>query len=156
MAMKTPFDGAFPPGLSEDAKQAALSALEAMADWRSEMTATTERQNARVAEKMAAAAKALGWPAEIVDATRSHMQAASKMQVEMMDQMMAVWKEQLRHPDPAAAVKSMMSRMSAGGLPGMMPGADGMANPMQFWMQVGEQWQKNWLSVLQSMSGGKK
>lgn len=156
MAAKTPFDVTFAPGVSEEARQAAIAAFEAMADWRSELTATTERQNSRVFDKMAVAAKALGWPAELVDMTKTNMQAASKMQVEMMDQMMNVWKEQLRHPDPSAAMKSIMSRMQAtpmAGLGAMGANSEAMANPIQFWMHVGEQWQKNWLTMMQSMTG---
>jgi hypothetical protein len=70
--------------------------------------------------------------------------------------MMNVWKEQLRHPDPAAAMKSIMSRMQASpmaGLGAMGANSEAMANPIQFWMQVGEQWQKNWLTMMQSMTG---
>jgi hypothetical protein len=46
------------------------------------------------------------------------------------------------------------------GFPGMpqMPGMEGfpamMANPMQFWMQMGEQWQKNWAQAMQSWTAG--
>lgn len=157
------------PGLSEEARKAATGAFDAMAAWRNEMAAQSERHSAQVFDKMSTAAKAMGWPTEIVDATRTQMQATTRMQTQMMDQVMDAWREQLKSPNPAAAMQSMMAKLQAfpgmgmgagGGWPGMpglpgMPGFPGMANmqgmganPMAFWLQAAEQWQKNWLSIM--------
>jgi hypothetical protein len=101
-------------------------------------------------EKMAAAARALGWPEQIVDATRAQMQNITKMQIQMMDHMMDAWEEQIKSPNPMAASPSaMLSKLKS--LPSFGPagswpnaGAVQMAtmNPLQFYMQFAEQWQK--------------
>jgi len=45
---------------------------------------------------MAAAAQVLGWPEQIVDASRAQMQSITKMQIQTMDQMMDAWEEQIK------------------------------------------------------------
>ena len=157
--MKTP---KFGPQMGEDARKAALAAFDAMSDWRNDMQTSAERHGTKVFDRMTAAAKAMGWPAEAVEATKTQMMAATKMQMQMMDQVMDLWEEQIRSPNPAAAMQAMMSKMQsmsgagfAGGMPSMpglgnMPGLSGNAiNPFVFWMQVGEQWQKNWMQMMQ-------
>jgi hypothetical protein len=47
---------------------------------------------------MAAAATALGWPKEVVETSRKHFEQASKMQTNMIDQLMDAWQEQLKSP----------------------------------------------------------
>jgi hypothetical protein len=143
------------PGLPEEVRKAVASAFEAMSVWRCEMAATSERHGEKVFDRMGDAAKALGWPAQIVDATQSHMQSIAKMQLQMMDQLMDAWEEQLKSPNPMGSFPSaMMSKLqSFPGFPGgaSFPGMEGMSgatNPLQFWMQVGEQWQKNWAQAM--------
>lgn len=151
------------PGLSEEARKSVLAAFDAMSAWRSDMMIAGEKGSDRAFEKMAAAAKALGWPAEIVDSARQQMQSVARMQVQMVDQMMDAWEEQLKSANPMSAFPAeMMGRLqSLPGLPGMppmmgLPGMEAfpgmMANPMQFWMAMGEQWQKNWAQALQMWS----
>ena len=50
---------------------------------------------------------------------------------------------------------SMIGMPGMSGMPGMgsmpqMPDFTKMANPMQFWMQAAEMWQKNWATAMQS------
>jgi hypothetical protein len=156
------------PGLSEDARRSVTAAFDAMSAWRNEMMLANERGGDRAFEKMASAAKTLGWPAQIVDSMRQQMQGVTKMQMQMMDQMMDAWEEQVKSPNPMGAFpKAMMDKLQSlpgmGAFPGMggmgfpqMPGMPGMeafqgmmTNPMQFWMAMGEQWQKNWAQAMQ-------
>jgi hypothetical protein len=44
---------------------------------------------------MAAAAAALGWPEQTVDAARVRMQSIVEVQIQTMDQMMDAWEAQL-------------------------------------------------------------
>jgi hypothetical protein len=46
---------------------------------------------------MAAAARELGWPEQIVDATRTQLQSITKVQIQMIDQMMDIWEEQIKN-----------------------------------------------------------
>ena len=110
----------------------------------------SEKNSEQVIEKMAAAAQVLGWPEQIVDASRAQMQSITKMQIQTMDQMMDAWEEQIKSPNPMTASPSAML-LKLKPLPsispaGSWPNADtfqmAAMNPMQFWMQVADQWQK--------------
>jgi ribonuclease D len=142
------------PGLTNEAREAVNAALKAMASWREEMADTSEKNGKRVIEKMAAAAAALGWPEQIVDAARTQMQSISEMQIQTMDRMMDAWVEQLKLPNPMAASPSaMLSKLKS--LPGAgmaWPGPEAFQkaamNPLQFWMQFAEQCQKSWAETM--------
>jgi hypothetical protein len=150
------FDPMSIPGLSHKARDAVNAAFEAMSTWRSEVADNSEKNIKRVIEKMAAAAAELGWPEQMVDAARTQMQSITEMQIKTMDHMMDAWEEQLKLPNPTTAAPSAMlqklrSTPSSGPF-GNWPGADvfqmGATNPMQFWMQVAEQWQKSWTDMM--------
>jgi hypothetical protein len=141
------------PGLTDEARDAVNAALKAMSTWRNEVVDAGGKNGKRVIEKIAAAAAALGWPEQIVEAARTQMQTMADMQIKTMDQMMDAWEEQLKLPNPmSASTSEMLSRLSS--LPGFghPPSAEAFqqaaANPMQFWMQFAEQWQKTWADTL--------
>jgi hypothetical protein len=132
------------PGLSDEARQAVNDAFDAMSAWRSETAKTSEKNSEQVIEKMAAAARALGWPEEIVETTRAQMQTLTKMQIETMDWIMDAWEEQIKSASPLTNAAAMLSKLRS--LPGSGPAArlsdaEG-TNPFQFWVQFAEQWQK--------------
>jgi hypothetical protein len=126
------------PGLSNKAREAVKDALDAMSDWRTEAADDSERNTKRVLEKMAAAAAALGWPEQIVDATRAQLEGIAEMQIRTIDRMMDAWEEQLKEP-LTTSPSAMLSRLNAS--PNFGSAA---ANPLQFWMQSVEQWQRFW------------
>ena len=151
------------PGLSDKAHQAVNAAFDAMSAWRIETVKDNEKNSEEVIEKMAAAARALGWPEQIVDATRVQLQSITKMQIQMIDQMMDVWEEQIKSPNPMTASSAMLSKLKSppGALPaGTWPNADAFAgaamNPMQFWVQFAEQWQKAWRDAMGMGIGGQR
>jgi hypothetical protein len=143
-------------GLSEEARRAMNAAFDALSEWRNELTGVTERNASTVFDKMASAAKALGWPSEFVDMTRQQMTQASRMQLQMLDQVMDIWEQQMKSPGSNISLPDMtkLAPLPFGGsMPGwagfgsQMPGFDmqGMAgNPMQFWLQAADMWQKSW------------
>ena len=120
-------------------------AFDAMSTWRTETMNNSEKNVAQVIDKMAAAARALGWPEQIVDTTRVQMQNLTKMQLQTIDHMMDAWEEQIKSPNPSA----MLSRLQS--IPGLSPTADVGAfptfNPFQAYTQFVEQWQKAWASA---------
>ncbi|HET9244831.1 MAG TPA: hypothetical protein VFO15_03405 [Xanthobacteraceae bacterium] len=142
------FNPTWAPTLSDEARKAVNDAFDAMSAWRIETASNNEKNSEQVIEKLAAAARALGWPEQIVDATRAQMQGITKMQIQTMDQMMDAWEEQIRSPNAMTGSPSaMLSKLTS--LPGVSPAgswpsANALAatNPMQFWMQWAEQWQK--------------
>jgi hypothetical protein len=138
------------PELSADAREAVNAAFDAMSAWRTEAVTVSEKNGELVIEKMAAAARALGWPEQIVDATRAQMQNIAKLQIQTIDQMMDAWEEQIKSPNAGAGFPSMMLPKSlpsfnpAGSWPNAGALQAAALNPMQFWMQFAEQWQKAW------------
>jgi len=106
------FDQMAVPGLSNEARDAVNAAFDAMSTWRMEAVNSSEKNLEQVIEKMAAAARALGWPEQIVDATRSQMQTVAKAQIQMMDQMMDAWEEQIKSPNPSAMMSKLTSLSS--------------------------------------------
>ncbi len=133
------------PGLSNEARDAVNAAFDAMSTWRTETVNTSEKNLEQVIEKMAAAARALGWPEQIVDATRSEMRRVTKTQIQMMDQLVDAWEEQIKSPNPSAMLSKLKS-LSSFGPAGNWPNLAEVStmNPMQFSMQFVEQWQKVW------------
>src|SRR5215475_3527437 len=120
-------------GLSDEARKALHAAFDAMSTWRIETAKTSEKNSEQVIEKMAAAARALGWPNEIVDGIRAQMQGLSRMQIQMMDHIMDAWEEQIKSPNPMGAFPSMMASKleSLAGLSpgGARPGGNAAMNP---------------------------
>src|SRR5262249_5876451 len=69
------FDPTSMAGLSVEARKAVNAAFDAISNWRTETVNNSEKNVAQVIEKMAAAARALGWPEQIVEATQDQMQS---------------------------------------------------------------------------------
>jgi len=143
-------------GLTNEAQEAVNAALKAMSIWRDEITDTNEKNGKRVIEKVSSAATELGWPKQIVDAARAQMQSVGEMQIKTIDHIMDAWEEQLKLPNPMTTSPSMMlSKLKS--LPGFAPRGSwpdaeafqkAAMNPLQFWMQFAEQWQKSWADTM--------
>jgi hypothetical protein len=150
-------------GLSDEARQAVNAAFDAMSTWRIDIANSNEKNSEQVIEKMAAAARALGWPEQIVEATHAQLQSITKMQIQMIDQMTDIWEEQIKAPNPMAASSAMLSKLKS--LPDANPAdtwpkadifAGAAMNPLQFWVQVAEQWQKAWGDAMGSLGGQRR
>ncbi len=143
------FDPMAVPGLSNEARNAVNAAFDAMSAWRTETANNNEKNLEQVIEKMAGAARALGWPEQIVDATRSQMQSVTKTQIHVLDQMMDAWEEQIKSPNAAAMLSKLKSLPGFGSAASWPNAAEFPAlNPMQFFMQFAEQWQKAWSEAM--------
>jgi hypothetical protein len=143
------------PGVEKEVRDAVNAALKAMSSWRNDITDTSEYNGKRVIEKIAAAAAALGWPEQIVDAARVQMQSIAEMQIQTLDRVMDAWEEQLKLPNPAAASPStMLSKLKtlafspAGTWPSVEALQKAATNPLQSWMQFAAQWQKSWADTM--------
>jgi hypothetical protein len=133
-------------GLDSGAREAVNAVFDALSAWRNEVGACTERHNETVLDKMTAAASAMGWPKELVEASRKYLVLTSKTHTYMIDQLMDAWQKQLQSPMPSQFMAQLWP------LPGMGLGAtSGMPGlaiaPVQFWMQAAEMWQRNWAST---------
>jgi len=145
------------PGLSTEARKALNAAFDAMSNWRTETVNTSEKGIELVIEKMAAAARALGWPEQIVDVTRAQMQSITKMQIQTMDRLMDAWEEQLKSPDPSAMLSKLKSLPSFG-TASSWPSADAFQkaamNPFQAYTEFAAQCQKAWADAARVWTKG--
>ena len=142
--------------ISDEARTAVKAAFDAMAAWRADIIKSGTKYGEQVIEKMAAAAQALGWPEPIVDVTRAQLQSIAKMQVQTMDHIMDAWEEQIKSPNSMtnsssamlSKLKSLPSFSPVGTWPNVGASQAATMNPMQFWMQLAEQWQKGWANAM--------
>ena len=140
------FSPSLAPELSGEARKAVNAAFDAMSTWRTETVDSFEI----VVDKMAVAARALGWPEQIVGATRAQLQSITKMQIQTMDQIMDLWEEQIKSPtNILSKLNSLPSFRAAGSWPGT-EAFQQMANPLQAYMSFAEQWQKAWTNAVTS------
>ncbi|MBR0851630.1 hypothetical protein JQ543_28075 [Bradyrhizobium diazoefficiens] len=141
------FDPIAAAGISKDALEAANAALKSLATWRNEIASTNQKNGERVLDQMAAAAKTLGWPSQVVDAARTQLKNAADIQVKTMDLMIDAWEEQLKLPNPAtASSSSMLSKLST--LPGSTS-TSAVVNPIEVWLKFVEQWQPTWIGLIE-------
>jgi hypothetical protein len=148
--------------LGDDTKKAVTQAFDAMSNWRAELADLSEKNSNAVFDKMADAAKSLGWPTDFVELSRRQMQSASKLQLQAVDQVMEVWEKQVKAAVTSGQFPSFpsfpnMPNFGAGipqfpgagaGYPGKPDYAAGATNTIQFWMQAAEMWQKSWQQAM--------
>src|ERR1700738_3535035 len=107
------FNAMLATNLSDEARKAVNEAFDAISNWRSETLSNSEKNSGQVIEKMATAARALGWPEQVVDTTREQLQNITKMQIETLDRMMDAWEEQIKSPDPTTASSAMLAKLKS-------------------------------------------
>jgi len=159
-AEATGFDATSIPGLSKKAQEAVRDVFEAMTAWQSETAKLGEKNSKQVLDKMAAAAAALGWPEQIIDAARTQIQSVGEIQTKAMEHIRQTWEEQLKSPTPTTispeAILSKLQAMPNFGAAGGLPNAEALraaaAAPMAMWMEFGKQWQQMWLEALDRMN----
>jgi hypothetical protein len=142
------FDSTLAAGLSDEARKAVKLAFDAMSTWRTQIV-NNEKNIEAVIDKVAAGARALGWPKEIVDAIHAQMKTMNETQLQLMDQVMDVWEEQIKSPNPASAMLSRLRSLPAFSPVASWPGASAsQMNPFGLYMQVAQQWQKAWTDAM--------
>jgi hypothetical protein len=134
--------------LPRDARDAIEAVFDALSKWRDEIGASTERYGETVLDKMADAARALGWPKELVDASHKHLMQASKAQMQTIDQLMDAWKKQLTAPEANPFMAQLRAFPTAGF--GTLP----VSSPLGLWVQTAEMWQRNWQSAMSMWTSG--
>jgi gas vesicle protein len=138
------FNPMLAPGLSDEARKAVKAAFEAMSTWRTEIVNDNEKNAERVIDKIAAAARALGWPEEIAETTRAQMQTINRKQLQMVDHMMDAWEGQISSPGSSSSILSKLRSSPPLSPVASWPfaGTSQMADPFGAYMQVAQQWQK--------------
>ena len=142
--------------LSNEARQAAISAFDALGQWRGEISSANDRYLTKVFDQMAVAQRAMGWPEHIAAGARESLLQASKMQAQTIDQVMNAWEQQLkaanassgvpeglRFQSPAVSGSAFTDPMSE-----MMRLGEMTFAPFKLWMQAAEMWQHNWAAIM--------
>ena len=141
------------PELSDEARKAVNAAFDAMSIWRIETVDKFET----VIDKMAVAARALGWPQQIVDATHAQMLDVIKMQIQTTDRLMDAWEGQIKSPSSSSAILSKLQSISSFSPAGGCPVAQMAAfNPFGMHMQIAQQRQKTWSDAMGVWANGNK
>src|SRR5712691_6036327 len=123
-------------GLSAEAREAMTAVFDALSEWRDEVGASTERYNKIVLDKMATAARAVGWPNEFIEVSRTHLMQMSKMQMQLIDQLMEAWQQLLKSPMPGQFMPQLPPYRAESGTT-----SAGMATtPVELWMQAASTW----------------
>ena len=140
--------------LNGEARQAVMDAFNAVSQWRDEISLANDRYLTKVLDQVAAAQKAQGWPTSVTVATREHLLRASKVQTQMIDQLMGDWERQLKSrstsPDPSMLrMPSTTDPMSE-----IMRLGEMTLTPFKIWLSAAEAWQRTWADAMRSSADG--
>jgi hypothetical protein len=138
------------PGMTMEMREGVIAAFDALSNWRDEVETANERCVSKVLDRTSAIARSMGWPDQAIRTTREYLERISKVQVEMIDQIMDGWKRQLNSATvPMAIPNSFTSHVAA--TPKFTPLA-----PWNFWLQAAEMWQRTWMPELPRRDGGNR
>jgi len=132
-----------------DSQTAFQDVFDAMTEWQNEIRSMSEWHGENVLTKLSAAAKSVGWPNVVVDASRDQIQLAAKAQAQALDQITSIWREQLNNSVAHSTANSLGHAMPLQSDPITVA-----ANPGQFWILVASSWQKTWLDAMQAWANG--
>ena len=128
------------PGMTREMRDGVISAFDALSNWRDEVETANERCLGKVLDRTSAIARSMGWPDQAVRATREYLEKTSKVQVEMIDQIMDTWKRQLKSATAPMAFPSSLTGQSRSAMPEFSA-----FTPWNFWFQAAEMWQRTWM-----------
>ena len=129
--------------LDDGTRDAVNDFFDALSKWRDEVASNTVRYNETILAKMVPADTAMGWPKEVVEASRAYLAQASKMQLQVIDQFMDAWQAQAKSPLSSQFIAQLQP--FAGAATGKSSGI--AIAPVQLWMEAAQTWQRNWASV---------
>jgi hypothetical protein len=107
----------------------------------------TERRSSAVFDKLADAAQSVGWPPEMVEASKEQLLEASKAQSEMMRHMVQGWRSNLK-ASTAPAIEPTTSTIGHALTAPPVELVKFASVLPQFWMQAMGTWQKNWSDAM--------
>jgi hypothetical protein len=142
---------------NSDAHEAVTSIFEALEKWRDEVTSVNERHLTKALDLLASSQRSLGWPDQFATATREYLLKASKIQTQMISQVMDAWEKQLKaSASPPALPEAFQFQISPRlGLALKESVSDmvrmqelALVTPFRLWMQAAEMWQRNWAEAM--------
>ena len=134
--------------LSGEARQALMDAFSAVSQWREEIASANDRCLTKVLDQVAAAQRAQGWPNSVTVATREHLLKASKLQTQMIDQLMAEWEQQLKSKGASPDGSVLRTASVPDPLSEMMRLSQMTLTPFKLWLSAAEAWQRSWADAV--------
>jgi len=131
------------PGMTKEVRDNVVATFDALSNWRDEIETVNERCLGKVLDQMSTTARSMGWPDQAIRGTREFLENASKVQTDMIDQVMEGWERQLKSPTAPMGVPRSFSDQIPG-FAGAMPEFNPLA-PWKFWWQAAEMWQRTWM-----------
>ena len=136
------------PGMNKELHEGVVAAFDALSHWRDEIEVVNERCMGEVLDRTAAVTRSMGWPDPAIRATREYLENTSKVQTELIDQIIEGWKRQLKSPTAPMAIPRSLTgripRLPAATFARAMPEFNPLA-PWTFWLQAAEMWQRAWM-----------
>jgi hypothetical protein len=145
---------------NNDAREAVTSAFEALDKWREELVSVNERHLMKALDLVASSQRSLGWPDHFTTATRDYLLKASKIQTQMIGQVMDAWEKQLKSsaslpslPEAFRFQVPASSRSTPTDTGSDMLQLQELAmatplNPFMLWMQAAQMWQRSWAQAM--------
>ena len=145
---------------NSDAREAVTNAFEALDKWRDEIFSVNERHLTKALDLVASSQRSLGWPDHFTTATRDYLLKASKIQTQMISQVMDAWEMQLKSATSSPALpEAFQFQMPASSRSALKDTGSDMLRlqelamvapltPFMLWMQAAEMWQRNWAEAM--------
>ena len=142
--------------LSNEARQAVAAAFDAFEHWQLEILAANERCLTKSLDQLTNAHRALGWPEQVTDAAKEHFLKASNIQLQMIEQAMDLWQQQLKAQNArpgASGPQLQVPTASQFAIPtsAMMRFGEMTLTPFKLWVEAAQAWQRAWIAAV---SGG--
>jgi hypothetical protein len=135
--------------LSGESRQALMDAFNAVSQWRDEISLANDRYLTKVLDQVATAQRDQGWPNSVTVATREHLLKASKVQTQMIDQLMGDWEQQLNARGGSSSDPSMVRTSSVGDpVAEVMRLGEMTLTPFKIWLSAAEAWQRSWAEAI--------
>jgi len=142
--------------LNGEARQALMDAFNAVSQWRDEISRANDRYLTNVLDQVEAAQRAQGWPNSVTVATREHLLQASKMQTQMIDQLMGDWEQQLKSRAAASDPSMLHVPSPANPMAEMMRLGEITLTPFKLWLSAAEAWQRSWAEALRASTDARQ
>jgi hypothetical protein len=117
--------------MTKEMREAVGAVFDALSNWRDEIETANERCLGKVLDRTSAIARSMGWPDQAIRTTREYLEKTSKVQVEMIDQIMEGWKRQLKSGAAPIAVPSSFKANPTSNVI-VVPGAPGQGRQQGF------------------------
>src|SRR5262245_26046772 len=136
--------------LNAEAREAVMEAFNAVSRWRDEIAGANDRYLANVLDQVAAAQRAQGWPNSVTVATREQLLQASKVQTQLIDQLMADWAQQLTARGPSPDPARVRAPSIANPWAELMRLGEITLTPFKIWLNAAEALQRSWAEALRA------